>query len=433
VMATAFWVVAAREQRGSIDDSLLEVVREPRRLAEDVIQAQGDGRPPPRARGFGELFDDAADADDRLFARVRFTRNDGRVIVDEGLPFVTGEPDPRIVTVEVDGERFRMAVAQVGAGRAGGTLQVARNVEDVERSLGQLRRQIVLGSLLGVALAAALGAFVARRLSTPISEVAAAAHQMALREGLPSRIETDRTDEVGELAESFNKMVSALEVSRDQQQRLVADASHELRTPLTSLRLKIDLLDSTPDLPSDQRQDLLRWAADELERLTDLVAELVDLAADPTVGEEAAIEVDLARSVTDVVERARRSSGRTIELTADPAIAVVRDRSVRRAVSNLVDNAIKYSPVGSPIVVEQRGGHIEVRDRGPGIPEGELPFVFDRFYRSPSARTQPGNGIGLAIVKRVAELHGGDVWARNEPTGGAVVGFSVAISSGPVE
>ena len=427
VMATAFWVVAAREQRDSVDQSLLEVVGEPRRLADNVSAAAGTRRPAPGARGLGDLFDGAADADSRLFARIRFTRADGRVIVDEGLPFVEAGPRPQLLTVDVDGERFRMAVARVGQPGGGGTLQVARNVEDVERSLGQLRRQILLGSLLGVALAAAGGAFVARRLSKPISEVAAAAHQLAIRQDLPSRIETDRTDEVGDLAESFNRMVSALEVSRQQQQRLVADASHELRTPLTSLRLKIDLLDSTPDLPEAQRQELLGGAAEELERLTGLVAELVDLAADPTVGDESVVEVDLARIVADVVEQARRTSGRSIHLTTDPTAAEVRDRSVRRAVSNLVDNAVKYSPPDSPIEVEQRGGHIEVRDRGPGIPEAEQPHVFDRFYRSPTARTQPGNGIGLAIVKRVAEIHDGEVWARNAPAGGAIVGFSVRV------
>lgn len=431
VMATAFWVVAAREQRDSVDRSLLEVVEQPRRLAEEVIQAQGDRRPNRPGRGFDEIFDEASAADDRLFARVRFTRNDGRVLVDEGLPYVEATEDPRMITVTVDGERFRMAVAAVGDQRGGGTLQVARNVEDVERSLGQLRRQILFGSLLGVALAAVLGAFVARRLSKPISEVAAAAHQMAVRQDLPQRIETDRTDEVGDLASSFNRMVSALEVSREQQQRLVGDASHELRTPLTSLRLKIDLLDSTPDLPAPQRQELLSGAAIELERLSELVTELVDLATDPTAGDEVPVAVDLGALAREGAENARHSSGRNIEVRTDETVAVVRERGVRRAVSNLLDNAVKYSPAGSEIVLEQRGGHLEVRDTGPGLPADALDSVFDRFYRAPSARTQPGNGIGLAIVKRVAELHGGEVWARNAPTGGAVVGFSVMAGPPP--
>ncbi len=431
VMATAFWVVAAREQRDSVDQSLIEVVEQPRRLAEEVIQAQGDRRPVRPGRGFGDIFDEAAAADDRLFARIRFTRNDGRVVVDEGLPFVEAEDKPRIITVTVDGERFRMAVAEVGDQRGGGTLQVARNVEDVERSLSQLRRQILLGSLLGIALAALLGALVARRLTKPISEVAAAAQQMAVRQDLPHRIETDRTDEVGDLADSFNRMVSALEVSREQQQRLVGDASHELRTPLTSLRLKIDLLDSTPDLPAAQRQELLSGAALELERLSELVTELVDLATDPTAGDEIPLSVDLGSLARDVAENVRRSSGRDIEVVTDETIAVVRERGVRRAISNLLDNAVKYSPPASPIVLEQRTGHLEVRDSGPGLPDDALDAVFDRFYRAPSARTQPGNGIGLAIVKRVAELHGGEVWARNAPTGGAVVGFSVAVPAHP--
>lgn len=422
VMASAFWVLSARQQRESIDESLLAVAREPREIAE---QSDRDGRRP--GRGFQDVFGRNANVDDRVFTRVRVTNGRGDVLVDQGLPAIDRPDEAFIQTVEIDGERFRMAAAPFGPSENRGIVQVARNVEDIEDGLRQLRRQIVLGSLFGVGLAALLGALVARRLTAPIVEVSTAAREMGLRQDLPSRINVDRTDEVGDLARSFNQMLSALEISRDQQRRLVADASHELRTPLTSLRLKIDLLDSTPDLDETQRQELLSGAALELERLTTLVAELVSLATDPSNIDEQPIDVSLPTLAEEVAESVRRSSGRSIDVDVIDARTVpVRERMVRRSVTNLLSNAEKYSPDGAPIRVVVDGTRIEVHDRGEGIPEADLPHVFDRFFRSPEARTRPGNGIGLAIVQRVAEVHGGETWARNKPEGpGAIVGFSV--------
>ncbi len=426
VMASAFWVLGARQQRDSIDESLLAVAREPREIATDPDRPERPGRRP--ARGFDGLFGDASNADDRVFTRVRVTNGQGDVIIDQGLPAVEAPDEPTISTVDIDGERFRMATAQLGANGDRGVVQIARNVEDIESGLTRLRRQILLGSVLGVALAGLLGALVARRLTAPIIEVSTAAREMGLRQDLPSRISVERTDEVGDLARSFNQMLSALEISRDQQRRLVADASHELRTPLTSLRLKIDLLDKTPNLPDEQRRELLSGAAVELERLTTLVAELVSLATDPTNTDEELSSVVLLSLVGDVSENVRRSSGRTIDVRELSGGSFdVRDAMVRRAVTNLLSNAVKYSNADTSIVVVVDGPRIEVHDQGSGIPEADLPHVFDRFFRSPEARTRPGNGIGLAIVQRVAELHGGDTWARNATDGsGAIVGFSIA-------
>jgi two-component system sensor histidine kinase MprB len=221
-----------------------------------------------------------------------------------------------------------------------------------------------------------------------------------------------------------------------QQTRLVADASHELRTPLTSLRLKIDLLDSTPDLPDGQRRELLGSSAAEVEQLSDLVSELVDLATDPTGVEEKPSMQSLVRLVIEVAERSELMGGREISVVAldGQRDVVIRARMVRRAVSNLLDNALKYSTVGSPVTVHVDDGRIEVRDAGEGIPDADLEHVFDRFFRSPKARTRPGNGIGLAIVQRVADIHGGTTWAHNATDGsqGAIVGFSVSLD-GPFE
>ena len=428
VMGSAFWVLSARQQRESIDDSLLAAVQQPRQLLRG--SEPGAGRP---GRGLEGVFGDGSAADDRVFTRVRVTSAFGEVVVDQGLPEVDIPLNPVITTVEIDGERFRMASARFGAQDRVGVVQIARNVEDIEDGLARLRRQILFGGLLGVGLAALLGALVASRLTAPILEVSSAAKAMASRQDIPSRITVDRTDEVGDLANSFNQMLTALEVSRDQQRRLVADASHELRTPLTSLRLKIDLLDRTPGLAEGQRQELLSGAASELERLTDLVAELVDLASDPTMTDEKSEARMLVDVVEETVEVRRRSSGRTItvDVVGEPQTHEIRAQMVGRAVSNLLDNAVKYSPEDKQVRVVVDGSRIEVHDRGEGIPDADLPHVFDRFFRSPEARTRPGNGIGLAIVQRVADLHGGETWARNaDPNGegenGAIVGFSVS-------
>lgn len=416
--AATFWVVASQTQREAFDEGLVSAAQEPREVIDDLRGVQ-------RARGFGGVLEQRP-ADERVFTRVRIVDQRGAVVFDDGLPEVELTGEPQLQTIDINGERWRMAAALTGPnGRI--TVQVARNVEDVEAGLSQLRGRIMLWSLLGVAVAGALGALVAQRLTAPISAVSAAAKSMAHRQDLPSRIEVDRRDEIGELAASFNQMLAALETSRDQQRRLVADASHELRTPLTSLRLKIDLLDSTPDLPAAQRQELLNGSADELERLSDLVAELVSLASDPTAVEEEPVPQSLAALATEVAQAAEQRDGReiTVVVHADEPIEL-RPNMVRRAITNIIGNAVKYSPAGKPIRVVVNGASIEVHDAGEGIPEVDLPYVFDRFFRSSTARTRPGNGIGLAIVARVAELHGGTTWAQNADAGGAVVGFSLA-------
>ena len=417
--AATFWIVASQTQRAAFDDGLVRAAQQPR----EVIDDRGGQQ---RNRGFGGGVLEPQPGDERFFTLLRITDQRGLVIFDDGLPQVAVNGEPQLLTIEIAGERWRMAAAQTGPqGRI--TVQVARNVEDVEAGLSQLRQRILIWSLLGVAVAAGLGALVAQRLTAPIAAVSAAAKSMAHRQDLPSRIEVDRRDEIGELATSFNQMLAALETSRDQQRRLVADASHELRTPLTSLRLKIDLLDSTPDLPAAQRQELLNGSAAEVERLSDLVAELVSLASDPSAVDEVPVLQSLASLAKDVAAAAGQRDGReiTVDVRDDEAIEL-RPNMVRRAINNIVGNAVKYSPAGRPIRVVVNGASIEVHDGGEGIPEADLPHVFDRFFRSPTARTRPGNGIGLAIVARVAELHGGTTWARNADTGGAIVGFSLA-------
>lgn len=420
VFATTAWVGATGDLRGSTDEFLIERAR----TAERVV-----GRGP--FGGEQREFDPAGRGGrGRGNGDFQVIDPDGSVVFDGGLPieeidleFASGRRTGfTLRTVEDDDRLLRLVVAS----RGGRAVQFARDVTELESGLAQLRTRLLAMGLLGVIAAAALGWVLASRLTRPIGAVAAAATQLAHEQDLPSRIETDRTDEVGQLAQSFNQMMDALAVAREQQRRLVADASHELRTPLTSLRVKVELLERSNDLPDDHRRQLLTGAVSELETLSDLVDELVDLAADVGSSEEAAEPVDLDELVGDVVSRFRQTSGRQVRVQVSGTILDIRPRLAVRALSNLLDNAHKYSPPGEPIEVAEAGGRIEVRDYGEGIPPEDQPFVFDRFFRSATARTRPGNGIGLAIVQRVADIHGGEAWVRSAEGVGVVVGFSLS-------
>ena len=235
-----------------------------------------------------------------------------------------------------------------------------------------------------------------------------------------------RTDEVGRLAESFNSMLAALESSREQQRRLVHDAGHELRTPLTAIRTNIELLSRVDNIPDEERKQMIADIDTEIQELSGLVTELVDLAAEPPSSTEVTEEVNLADVVDRVADKFRRRSGNSINVVADESVVLGRTATLERAVSNLIDNAVKWSPADAPIDVTVRTGRVSVADRGPGIDEADRPFIFNRFYRATAARSTPGSGLGLSIVAKVAEDHGGQTFVADAGPG-AVVGFEIPV------
>ena len=319
--------------------------------------------------------------------------------------------------IKVAGEPYRMLTVALSSG---GAVEIARGVESNNNVLSTLDARLLLIALFGSLLAATLAWLIARRTVHPIEALTDTATYVAATQDLTNPIVVARNDEVGRLASSFNSMLDALRTSREQQRRLVMDASHELRTPLTALRTNIELLQRAKSYSADQREELLTATGVELRELTDLVSELVELATD-THNEEVEQHVDLAELAERVVTRQRRRSGREITLEAEPG-AVVRGRVtlLERAISNLLDNALKFSPHETTVAVTVRSGVVEVLDRGAGIPPEDLPHVFDRFYRSPTARGVPGSGLGLAIVEQIAELHRGSVKLVPREGGGIV-------------
>lgn len=437
-VATAAFVFASNEVYDEVDLFLEQRVRflgafslfpgegnEPLILGEDPIMGMGMGMGGRTRFVQPDSVVQILSADGSVFATSMALPVDA---VD--LEVLGGSRPATIHTVEVEGERFRVITAPFTIPTLGGhplgAVQVGRSLTEATAVLDGMKTSMLSMGAIGVAVAALAGWLISGRALRPVGELTAAAEHVAATQDLDSPIEVKQEDEVGRLAASFNEMLAALAESKRQQQQLVADAGHELRTPLTSLRTNIELLARADALPADQRQELLADAKTELEQLSELVVELVDLAAYRSV-EEPISEVRIDEIVEAVAGRAERRWGRKIEVEAAPAVVSGRRGAIERAISNLVENAVKWGPPGSAIRVAQRDGRVLVRDAGPGIEEEDLPLIFDRFYRATTARDMPGSGLGLAIVRQIVEDHGGTVSASNVPDRGAEVGFEIPL------
>jgi len=328
--------------------------------------------------------------------------------------------------VQIHGTEYRMITASV---KDGGAVQIGRRVSEADDVIDVLRNRLVLIALGCIALAALVAWWVMRRATRPIERLTETAEHIAATQDLTTPIPVKGDDEVGRLAASFNTMLIALDTSREQQQRLVVDASHELRTPLTAVRTNIDFLGHATTLDAEQRAQLIDETRLELDELTNLVSEMVELATDVR-SEEPVEAINLGDVASDVAARFRRRTGKEIAVDVDGAGEVDgRHAMLDRAVANLVDNALKFSPDGEAVSMTVRGGVLEVADRGPGIAAEDRGRVFDRFYRATTARTLPGSGLGLSIVAQIAVLHGGSVALDARDGGGTVARLTLPVTS----
>lgn len=348
--------------------------------------------------------------------------------VDEADLRAAGGGKRVLRTIAFNGGSFRMVTAPIVGG---GAAQIAISLGEAEAALTGLRWVLAAVGLIGVLAAAWVGWLIANRALRPIGDLTNAAETIASTQELSTRIPEPGRDEVGRLAVTFNRMLDALEDSRSRQQQLVTDASHEFRTPLTSLLTNVETLsrhDASFD-PED-RVRVLNDIAFDLRGLSTLAAELVDLATDPKGSAREAEFFRLEDIAAEVVGRERRRSGRQIDLVfasdeSEPRSPGYPDL-VSRAIRNLIDNAHKWSPPGAALLVTVSGTTVSVADHGPGISEIDKPLVFERFYRSTEAKATPGSGLGLSIVKHMADLHGGRVFVDRTPGGGAIVGFDIS-------
>jgi two-component system sensor histidine kinase MprB len=306
-------------------------------------------------------------------------------------------------------------------------IQLGRPLGPVDGILSRLRLVLFLLFAGGIALAAALGRFAARRVLAPLAEVTQTAQVIGETDDLSKRLAVRADDEVGQLATRFNEMLERLAQSRAAlddsvraQRQLVADASHELRTPVTSLRTNIEVLLAGGELADEDRKRLLDDVVEQCEELSSLVSDLIDLArGDLPPGSTEDVRLD--RVVEESLARARRNAPRVrFDAQLEPVTLEGVPERLGRAVNNLLDNAARHTSPGGGVDVTVDQDGVTVRDHGPGIPEADLPQIFDRFFRGENSRGQQGSGLGLAIVRQVANQHGGSIVAANAPDGGAV-------------
>ncbi|MCP5027405.1 MAG: HAMP domain-containing histidine kinase [Actinomycetia bacterium] len=363
-------------------------------------------------------------------AEVQLLSDDGNVVANTNLVLPVDSRDVEVAkrrnpdyvrTTVIDGTDHRMITVHI---EGGGAIQVARSLAEANSLLGVLRTRLLLIAGTMAALGAGVGWILARRTTGPLRSLSAAIEEVAETRDFTVPVEAGGSDEVGRLAEGFNRMLSALEMSREQQNRLVQDAAHELRTPLTSIKANVDWLSRIDGLTAEDRKAGMASVGRELGELNDLFNEIIELATDRHELPPFQM-VDLAVVATTAVERARSRVDRPIELHAESTIVAGDADALRRAISNLLSNADKYSPPEAPILVHVGNGAVWVHDRGAGIPPDERAKVFDRFYRRQYDRSQPGSGLGLAIVASIVEAHRGRVGVGDSPGGGAKVGFEL--------
>ncbi|MFE9773846.1 sensor histidine kinase [Streptomyces sp. NPDC005931] len=448
VVSVACWFVVKEKLYGEIDDDLRSGV--PRSLPASQVAATIDTCPQSpsqsfpfgaRVKGYAQIV--RADGTACLYgtstALVKVAAGDRAVATDPA----PGEGSLRNGT-DSEGNPVRVLTTALVVDGADGTyladdaaLLIAVPVEGTESTLDDLALILLLVSGIGVLGAGAAGLAVARAGLRPVDRLTEAVEQVARTEDLGIRIpvEDESEDEVARLSRSFNSMTSALASSRDLQQQLIADAGHELRTPLTSLRTNIELLTRSEEtgrpLPAEDRAALLASVTAQMTELAALIGDLQELSRPDPGQHTGRAQIVAWHEVVEAALRRARLRGPELTITADvrPWYVRAEPSALERAVVNVLDNAVKFSPHGSTVDVRLDDGVLTVRDHGPGILADELPYVFDRFWRSPSARALPGSGLGLSIVARTVQQAGGEV--RLDPAEGGGTTATVRLPGAP--
>jgi two-component system sensor histidine kinase MprB len=400
-----------------VDATLVDEAQQAASVARDIKQS-GAGRSPPAA-ATGPLSPvTVGSVEVQLFPNPASGQPTQFGPLAKSDIAVAGQAEPAYFADARDGGRQYRVYTAAWSGNPGGLVRTSRpaNADD-----GALRAAVLL--LAGLTIAATGITYGAARLAAgrilrPIAELTAAAEHVTRTRDLTARLGvTAAGDEVGRLASSFDTMLAALHDSLTAQRQLVADASHELRTPLTSLTTNLDLLEDGAGLADPQAPALVRAAREQAGELDQLITDLLDLARyRESAPHRETVRLDL---LTDAAVRRlrQRVPNAVIGTTLHPCLVHVDPAAVDQAVSNLVGNAVKWTPPGAAVEVAVADGRVSVTDHGPGIADADLPHIFERFYRAPAARGMPGAGLGLAIVGGVAQANNGTVDVRTGPHG----------------
>ncbi|WP_084294185.1 HAMP domain-containing sensor histidine kinase [Mycolicibacterium flavescens] len=423
LMAVAVWAVVSRALYDDVDDQLRSRAR--------LLIESGSLEVDPGKAIEGTAYSDV-NAMLVIPGRAIFTAN------QQGQTLPLGEPEKAVLRGDLimslrTANHQRVLAMHLSNDSS---LLISKSMAPTSELLGRLGTVLLIVGGIGVAVAAMAGGAVARAGLRPVGRLTEAAERVARTDDLRP-IPVFGSDELARLTETFNMMLRALAESRERQARLVTDAGHELRTPLTSLRTNVELLmaamaPGAPRLPDQEMEELRADVIAQIEELSTLVGDLVDLTRDDA-GVVVNESVDLAEVVDRSLERVRRRRNDIeFDVSVSPWVVHGDGNGLARAVLNLLDNAAKWSPPGGRVVVrlaQIAPGHAElvVSDYGPGIPPQERSLVFERFYRSTTARAMPGSGLGLAIVKQVVLRHGGSLRVADTVYGGQPPGTSMHV------
>ena len=347
-----------------------------------------------------------------------------------------GNGTPQLFTTHVDGISVREIVYPLGSNYRynnvtspgalvmpyGGALQLTLPLAGVHEGLHHLAVALWLIILIGVGFAVLLGLGVGRAVLRPLDELTHSVEDLARTTDVSQQLDPGGPDELGRLRRAFNRLLAALDASRESQRQLVLDASHELRTPLTSLRTNMEVARQMEKLAPEDRDVLINDVLTQLDELTSLVADMAELARGdlPQVTKGPLRFDELVLGAVEAATTHGRSRGVTFATSMSPSWISGSTHRIERAVNNLLDNAVKYSPDGGIVQVACGDGVLVVRDHGPGVADADIDRIFDRFYRAPEARSRPGSGLGLAIVAQVTLDEGGQVSVHHAPGGGAL-------------
>jgi two-component system sensor histidine kinase MprB len=345
---------------------------------------------------------------------------------DQAVAVAMGDEEAHLTSGETDGVHLRILTVPFEPGSA---LQVARPLEDIDVHVVRMTGLLTAVIACGLAVAYLLGRLVARAALAPVARLTETAERVAATRDPAHRIEIGGDPELSRLSTAMNDMLAALDESLQAQRRLVADASHELQTPLTSLKTDIEVLSAADGLSADEVRALADDLVDQVDDLSLLATNLVDLARDgPRPVDWQPVDLDevvaagalWARKMHPDVDVRLESKPVTIRCDRDGLVRLVR---------NLLDNACRWNAPDRPVEVTIDVKGLFVRDHGPGLEPDDIPRLFQRFHRSTRSRGERGAGLGLAIVEKVAREHGWPVSARNHPSGGAC--FEVSFAAEP--
>ncbi|MGP2436734.1 sensor histidine kinase [Streptomyces sp. JW3] len=442
------WFIVQGKLYDQLDDELQKAtaLRDPKQVNQ-IQEALATCTQTPRVSGFGNnTYSQVVTADGTtcLFTNsageIKVTDADKKVVAQSG----TGNGILRNGTDE-DGKALRVLTVPLPLTNrttqtpADAALIAAVPLDGTQSTLNDLALLLLLVSGIGVLGAGAAGLAVARAGLRPVDKLTEAVEHVARTEDLSVRIpvDDDSEDEIARLSHSFNSMTSSLANSRELQQQLIADAGHELRTPLTSLRTNIELLTRSEEtgrpIPAADRKALLASVKAQMTELAALIGDLQELSRPDTGQHTGRTQIVAWQEIVESALRRARLRGPELTITADvePWYVRAEPAALERAVVNILDNAVKFSPEGGTVDVRLTAGVLTVRDHGPGVSADELPHVFDRFWRSESARALPGSGLGLSIVARTVQQAGGEVALTPAPEGAGTVA-TIRLPGAPV-